>query len=117
MQYILPVKPGDGFDGSRTATGGDQARGGIADVLICDYLVLLGGPPCTPDVAIDSRLGIDDPGFEWPLARLGGDLTMPESVEGLMGQHLGLADASKSEDDGRTPCPSSSADQRHGAVH
>ena len=113
VQYV-PVKPGDGLDGYGTAINGDhdQVREGIADVLNCDYLVLLGGPPCAPRAANDSHLGIDNPLFEWPLTGFGSDLTMQGSVEDRTEQLLSLVNTATLDEDGHTPCPTSTAGNR-----
>ena len=116
VQYV-PVKPGDGRAGYGTAISDrDQVREGIADVLNCDYLVLLGGPPCAPPAANDSHLGIDNPLFEWPLTGFGSDLTMQGSVEDRTEQLLSLVNTSTLDEDGHTPCPTSPTDQRQEAV-
>ena len=112
VQYV-PVKPGDGNAGYGTAISDrDQAREGIADVLNCDYLVLLGGPPCAPRAANDSHLGIDNPLFEWPLTGFGSDLTMQGSVEDRTEQLLSLVNTATLDEDGHTPCPTSTAGNR-----
>ena len=115
VRYV-PVKPSDGFDGYRRAVNGDQARDRAADVLLCDYLVLLGEPPCTPGRATDGRLGIEIPRFEWPLTGFGDDLTMPGSAEDRTEQLLSLTNPLTPNDDGHTPCPTSLADQRQEAI-
>ncbi len=111
VQYV-PVKPSDGFGGYRTAINGDQTRDGIADVFLCDYLVLLGEPPCTQGTATGGRLGIDIPRVEWPLTGFGDDLTMQGSVENRTEQLLSLTNTSALDEDGHTPCPTSTAGSR-----
>ena len=111
VQYV-PVKTSDEFHGYRGAINGDQTRDSIADVFLCDYLVLLGEPPCTPGTATPGRLGIDIPAFDWPLTGLRGDLTMQDSVEDRTAELLRLTNTSALDEDGQTPCPTSTAGSR-----